>query len=358
MRKFYLLLLLIVFKNLAAQNKPFYLKINFINIKASDVRLSSALNSSIKLYDSKKYNNEKSYNINGEIQCVHMFRIVFVNENNEEIATAPFFVSPGKNTVTIFQKNKKFEIEDLSIYQDEYKENYLLALNSINNKIDNFQNLHNTDSNNEQDKILEQYELAKDSIIYDYALHNQNSFVAAWNLFDRINRRSFKFKIIHEEIYFKEPVKSSLIGVSCKKVLSNRKQLSIGSLFPNTLLSFNETAKIEKNEYKYIFVDFWYSSCSPCLAQMSYLSTLYKKYHSTKSLEIVSVSIDKKEKQSEMRKAIIENNMNWLQLWDLNQITVHDFGIHFFPTNFLLDSAYKILSINISLEDLEKILSN
>lgn len=59
-----------------------------------------------------------------------------------------------------------------------------------------------------------------------------------------------------------------------------------------------------------------------------------------------------------MKKVILEQKMTWENLFDINRKKSLEYGIHYFPTNYLLDNKGVIIKKNISLIELESLLKN
>lgn len=100
---------------------------------------------------------------------------------------------------------------------------------------------------------------------------------------------------------------------------------------------------------KVVLIDFWGSWCVPCRKSHPALKALYAKYKS-RGLEIVgianeSVSIGKslKDQEASWRKAIKEDDINWLHILynaDVRDI-VKEYDIMGYPTKYLIDQNGK-----------------
>lgn len=94
----------------------------------------------------------------------------------------------------------------------------------------------------------------------------------------------------------------------------NRERLAAGQ--PAPPFSFPEadgTRSFGPSDFKgkILVLDFWASWCGPCRAEIPHLKELYEAF-AEKGVEILSVSIDKKE--SDWRKALAEEKMPWPQV--------------------------------------------
>ena len=145
----------------------------------------------------------------------------------------------------------------------------------------------------------------------DYIKENPNSFISAYFLY------SFHLfldaDIINE--YFKF-LDSSLEESKYYQAVQSYLSVQVG----NPYIDF-ELFDIEGNNHilseiaknKVVLIDFWASWCKPCREHNKNLVQLYNTYNS-KEFEIVGVSIDRD--TTNFERAIIEDNMNWLNLMD------------------------------------------
>ena len=103
---------------------------------------------------------------------------------------------------------------------------------------------------------------------------------------------------------------------------------------------------------KIILLDFWASWCAPCLNELPFLKAAYAKYKS-KGFEIVSVSVD--DGTEEWIKAVKDNSMNWVQLWngeEMENTAASKYAITAIPSTFLIDADGTIIGRNLRGEEL------
>ena len=98
------------------------------------------------------------------------------------------------------------------------------------------------------------------------------------------------------------------------------------------------------NQYngKFVLIDFWGTWCKPCIALLSELRKIHKKY--TK-LILVSIACEDKE-EAVVKSAVKKYDMNWINLYEPfsgNQAFIKAFKITKFPTTILIDPNGKIV---------------
>lgn len=108
-----------------------------------------------------------------------------------------------------------------------------------------------------------------------------------------------------------------------------------------------KSAELMKGK-KYILIDFWASWCNPCRKEIPNLKNLYGKYAS-KGLEIISISIDKKE--ADWKKAMDEEKLPWLSFLDKKDVSTL-YKVKLIPAIFLIDEQGIVLSDKLRGEEL------
>jgi len=107
-----------------------------------------------------------------------------------------------------------------------------------------------------------------------------------------------------------------------------------------------ELATLTKG-HKYVLVDFWASWCVPCRKSIPNLKKAYTEFQD-KGLQIVSISIDKKE--GDWLKAQGEEKLPWPSFLDKGA-TANAWKIQAIPAMFLLDENGTVVLENMSLEE-------
>ena len=110
---------------------------------------------------------------------------------------------------------------------------------------------------------------------------------------------------------------------------------------------------------KIVLLDFWASWCTPCMNEVPNLKAAYKKFKS-KGFEIVSVSVD--DEADAWVKAVKDNGMNWVQLWngteDMENSAAMQYVVTAIPSTFLIDADGTIIGRNLRGSELEEALED
>ena len=198
-------------------------------------------------------------------------------------------------------------------------------------------------------------------ILTEFTKNYPNSYVGFWQLV--LSQMYNGYNEENEKAYnnLSEKIKQTKVARIFEEKMLLSKVLLIGRYFPELKLKNREMEKlifkpIVNPQTNYILVDFWFSYCSPCIAQFPKLKELYKKYN-TNELKIISISTDITKNLDNWNKVIEKNNILWDNYLDENGVEVSPLGINSYPTNYLLNNKGIILHKNISLADLEKLLN-
>ena len=153
-------------------------------------------------------------------------------------------------------------------------------------------------------------------------------------------------------------IRSSKIGSQIQRHLDGKQRLSVGAKIPDFTLP--DTSGNLINLYSatsdFVLIDFWFSSCTPCIQSFPKLMQLYTSTSRTE-LEIIGVSIDKRKEN--WLSSIRKQNIQWEQMIDTTNAVSHRlFSIVSYPTTILVHNATKkIVSINPSVKEIEAIVT-
>lgn len=139
-------------------------------------------------------------------------------------------------------------------------------------------------------------------------------------------------------------VKNSPYGVILSAMVSGWKNTKNGCIAPE----FSQTTLDGKNfnlkqfRGKYLVLDFWGSWCGPCMYGVPKMREYYNKYKT--QVEFVGIACN--DTESDWKKAIVSNQMNWTQI--LNDKSSMDisvlYGISSYPTKIVINQKGEIIN--------------
>ncbi|WP_051691622.1 TlpA disulfide reductase family protein [Pedobacter borealis] len=104
---------------------------------------------------------------------------------------------------------------------------------------------------------------------------------------------------------------------------------------------------------KYVLIDFWADWCGPCRMEFPYMRKAYDTYKEN-GFTILSVSLSYHSAKTNWKKAIIEEQSNWLHVYDDKEKISMQYGVSGIPKNFLIDPKGVIIARNLWGDELEK----
>ncbi|CAM3972034.1 TlpA disulfide reductase family protein [Flavobacterium jumunjinense] len=195
-----------------------------------------------------------------------------------------------------------------------------------------------------------------DERLLKYVEKHPDSYIALWFIAQR--NKITGNNVIHKKIMnlFSNEVKKSKLWKSLNANISTI-TIFLDKPFPRLTLKNRELIdfKLEIKKNKFTLIDFWFSSCKPCIAIMPEIKSLYEKYKD-KGFNVISISTDKEKHIDLWKKQRHELDMNWENYLDLNGEIAKQNSISMFPTLFLIDENGVLIKKDMDLNELEKFL--
>lgn len=310
-----------------------------------------------------------SFTFTGMLKYPERLRVFVLAKGKPGIPTEPFFVSAGRNQMTIDENADPHEILDFGMKadlqnspaNDEYIQKFLPGYNQISKRYDD-RDRAITKCNLLKDKkakagclvtaqaIKEDIRKSHNAFLQAYTNKNPRSAILPWLLYDYIHLRGYydAYAGVLKQIAAYHPEN---MNNATRDFLARQKQITPG--YPFVLKDLVE-AQLPKNRpaKRYILVDFWFSQCGPCLAQFNKLKRTYSQF-GKKDLEIITVSVDDRQNLATYKKVLAKNKYPWLQALDLGGAKSRPMGISSYPTGFLLDNHWKIVKAHIDADRLD-----
>lgn len=127
----------------------------------------------------------------------------------------------------------------------------------------------------------------------------------------------------------------------------------VGMMAPNISgINILNEAKISLEKYKgkYVFLDFWSTSCAPCIKDFPKIKEVFDKF-SQNDIEIIGIA-DVRGK-IDIKNFINDQNVTWQNIDEKNPLTINKgYNVNSYPTSYLIDPNGKIIDIDLRGDDL------
>ncbi|WP_102981325.1 TlpA family protein disulfide reductase [Chryseobacterium scophthalmum] len=289
----------------------------------------------MKNFNAAKIKIESKDNIiEGEISHPQPFSISHYDPKlNGGFVTNIFFIEKGDFIIDVIKKNNlSFILHSESLSNIEY--------NALKEKLKSFDNKLKPFENNNQKDID-----AKQQFLQNYIKKNPNSFVAFWEIVDDFSKFGFNKSYVKNLSLFTDKVKKTFTYITFKKIIEIENSTNLGGTFPDII--FENGEKIMKSDfsnYNLTLIDYWSTSCKPCINDLPKLTQLYAQYKN-KNVNFISVTDEQKEDRIYKANKILEKNkVSWKNYFDLKREFPKKLNASGYPLQILVDKSGKIIA--------------
>lgn len=102
---------------------------------------------------------------------------------------------------------------------------------------------------------------------------------------------------------------------------------------------------------KYVFIDFWSTTCAPCIAEFPTIKEVYEKYDRNQ-LEIIGI-VDDRTSDGKIKEFIQKKKLNWPTInMNIKSTTINGYNIKSYPTTYLINPNGVIIAKNLRGDEL------
>ena len=188
-----------------------------------------------------------------------------------------------------------------------------------------------------------------DSLLLGYIRMHPDSYVGLWFLYDYARPSGYNKWYDSSYSLLSNSLKNTYAGREVNALLNLSRKTAVGERFPTLHLAFNSVStevSFAALRQKYLFVEFWFSQCSPCLRQFPELKSIYREFGG-EGFEIAAVSTDRAQDRKLWKRTIERNQLPWPQYRDVGAVEARSLGIESYPANFLLEDG-RIIAKNLT----------
>lgn len=258
--------------------------------------------------------------------------IVFNNLSVKQDSLYLFFLEKGDYKIRI--NNKKFDYTLLSgspINEEYSKLKHIVK--SADLKLKPF------NENKSEDIIYKQ------KLLQAYIKKNPNSYVAFWEIVNDFSKYGFNTIYIENMSLFSKKIKEIYSYKKFDTILQLENSTNVRGNFPDVQLNPNDKiTKTNFSDYKLTLIDYWATTCKPCIQDLPQLTKLYDAYKN-KGVNFISIASDASQDRMKLaNKILTENKVSWNNYFDINKEFPKKLNAAGYPLQILVDQNGKIIA--------------
>lgn len=247
--------------------------------------------------------------------------------------TKIFFLEKGKHKIDLPQNINNLELDIDSPTNKEYK--------ALKKSLDQF--YIKSKSPDQPDSLINMDK--KQEFLGEYIRKNPNSYAALWEIVNDYTLKDYHPAYLKNLNLFSVKFKQNKLYKGVETRLKAEQSTSIGQKIPD--IYFDKQNKLTSEnfkKYKLTFIDYWSTTCAPCIKSMPEIVKLYNEYKD-QNVNFITVTDEQKPNRIETAKNILKkNNATWMNFFDTNKDFQKKVNATSYPLHFIIDENGKIIA--------------
>ena len=157
---------------------------------------------------------------------------------------------------------------------------------------------------------------------------------------------------------FSKEIKNSLLYKKVETKLMAESKTRVGNKIP--AIYFDKNNSLTEKDFKkhqLTFIDYWSTTCAPCIKGMPEIVTLYNDFKD-KGVNFISITDESKDDRIKLANQILlKNNAEWINYFDINKDFSKKVNATSYPLHFIIDGTGKIIArIEGDLDEARKVI--
>lgn len=185
----------------------------------------------------------------------------------------------------------------------------------------------------------------KQEFLGEYIRKNPNSYVALWEIVNDYTLDDYHPAYLKNLNLFSAKFKQNKLYKGVETRLKAEQSTSIGQKIPDIYFDkLNKLTSEDFKKYKLTFIDYWSTTCVPCIKGMPEIVNLYNEYKD-QNVNFITITDEQKPNRIEVAKNILKkNNANWMNFFDTNKDFQKKVNATSYPLHFIIDENGKIVA--------------
>jgi thiol-disulfide isomerase/thioredoxin len=238
--------------------------------------------------------------------------------------TSTFFLQSGNYKIALPEMFDSYEVNFNTPLNKEYV-NFKKLFSDLYKKLDNG-----------YDSLIDLSK--KQQRIGSYIKQHPNSYVALWEIINDYTLHRFNSIYLDNLQLFSGKIKKTELYKKLESALMVENSTMSGKEFPD--INFDKENKLTKEDfkkYKLTFIDYWSTTCLPCMKAMPDLVALYNDYKD-KGVNFITITDENEPKRIALANNILQkNHVNWTNYFDIGKDFKNKVNANVYPLQFLID---------------------